>query len=116
VSSFEVFALNRNEHDFLQNLKIISDIETSKNFIESPLNRNSPNDKQFKGFFDEYDEDKKILEQALEEVKGMFNDHEHVVIVNLFNVNYKVLLAAAWSFIETKDKDDFVHTVKLIIK
>jgi len=39
-----------------------------------------------------------------------------MIIMNLFNANYKVLIAAAKSYKETNDKDDFVHTIRLIIK
>lgn len=114
ISTFEVFALNWNEVDFFQNLKIISDIESSKNIVESPTARHSPEHEN--ELFDEYFEDWKVLEEAFDQVKGVFNDWEHMVITNLYNVNYKVLLAAAQSFKDTNDKDDFVHTVKLIIK
>lgn len=42
ISAFEVFALNRNEEDFLENLNIISDIIKGPAECESPDTKNSP--------------------------------------------------------------------------
>lgn len=36
ISAFEVFAFNRNEEDFLENLMVIGDIMAPTNDIESP--------------------------------------------------------------------------------
>lgn len=46
----------------------------------------------------------------------MLSDHDLEVIMKLMKVNYKVLAAAARSYLDVQDKEDFVQTVKLIVK
>lgn len=117
ISSFEVFALNRNEKDFIENLNILADILA----VKLKQNADSPNSKHsplHDAFSDQFEDPnwKNQIDTAIDEVRKMLGDHDLEILMKLMQVNYKVLLAAANSYHDIQDKDDFVQTIKLIIK
>jgi len=101
ISIFEVFAINRNEDDFLENLNIIADIIQE---LEEEKEK-------------EEEENKDPNMKALNDLKK-----EHLVpfevdrLKEMLKGGNRILLSAINAFKKIGDLNDFVHTLKLFLK
>lgn len=73
ISSFEVFALNRNEDDFLENLIIIADLTKKPYDVESPEGKNASS---YGGFSPPYANKEEEEEKKLFDLEPMSKDNE----------------------------------------
>ena len=110
--------MNRDEKDFIENLNILADILAVKlkQNADSPTSKYSPIHDEFIQFEFEDPTSKTRIDSAIDQVRKMLSDHDLEILMKLMQVNYKVLLAAANSYHDVQDRDDFVQTIKLIIK
>ena len=104
ISIFEVFAINRDEDDFLENLGLFCENQNEGSSMQSV---NSPNDTE-----DLSDPNQKVLF----DFKEKLTKEEYEWCIEAVREGGKNILSTIDVFVKLKDEDDFIHSLKRCFK
>ena len=111
ISIFEVFAINRNEDDFLENLGLFAQLVME----QDEDNEDDEDEKEQETKVPEEDlSDPKV--KTLHTFKDQLTPEEYEYCKNALKESGKNIQMTIQVYDITKDKDDFVHSLKKIFK